>query len=150
MAKKKIITEITEPFFERENVRYGQYEPKKQNRFLVQFPEELGKIHGFCVSSISRPTWSPKNGWGEFKIKMHDLIAPSISKQVFEAIENYKSLDDKCIEFSVQVLDPTGVIIDSWTINGEISFIDFGEMNYSSEENIYITMITEPEWVTLN
>ena len=150
MAKKKIITEITEHFFERENVRYGQYESKKQNRFLVQFPEELGEISGFCVSSISRPIWSPKNGWGEFKIKMHDLIAPSISKQVFEAINNYKSLEDKCIEFSVQVLDPTGLIIDSWTINGEISFIDFGEMNYGSDDNVYITMIIEPEWITLN
>jgi len=150
MAKKKIITEIVDPFFQGENTRYGQYEPKKQNRFLVKFPEVLGDITGFCVSSVVRPTWSPKDGWGEFKIKLHDLIAPSTSKEVFDAVSNYKNLEDKKIEFSVQLLDPTGFETESWIVNGELTFVDFGTLDYSSDDISYITLIVEPDWVNVN
>jgi hypothetical protein len=149
MAKTKLITEITEQFIEQFQKRYG-LEPKKINRFHVEFPEELNKISAFSVCSVTRPIWEKNKGWKEIRFKLYDFITPSTSEILFDALHKYNNSEKKDLEFIVNVLDPCGVKIETWTINGEISVVDFGGLDHSSEDLSYILMSVEPNWITLS
>ena len=60
-------------------------ELKRNDRFLVEFPEQF-KIDGWCIMKINKPKF--KNGkWKKIKIVFTDPIGPSTSKGLFEIIK---------------------------------------------------------------
>lgn len=121
-------------------------EPKRVNRYVVWFPDEIKDLAAFCVSSTRRPLWKAQHGWCDITIKLLDMIAPSTSKRIFEFIR-WQQVDgnsEKGLEFVIELLDPTGLTIERWEIFGLVTRIDFGELSYDSDELGSIELTISP------
>lgn len=112
------------------------YEPMRQNRYLVRFPEEFG-ISEYFVKSTSRPTIRRTNvgmlEWDDIEFKFHDPITPSVQQILFNFINGDNGFHNR-LEIKIQMLDPTGVVVSEWVVYGFIKEIDFGELSYDSDE----------------
>ena len=61
------------------------FEPKRNNRFIVRFPKEF-KIADWCIQSITKPKYV--NGeWDTIKIEFHDLVDYSVSEGLINMIK---------------------------------------------------------------
>lgn len=133
------------------------YESKKANRFILKFPEEL-ELNSWFVIATSRPTVVIHNGVTEYdtiNINFRDPISPSVARalwdmyigfskevfdettihpKVYETIKTKLAKFDGKFDYELEMLDPTGVPIERWTIQGcEIISISFGNLNYESD-----------------
>lgn len=129
------VREINEPTFDIP----VQFEPMRQNRFNVKFPEEF-QIPDYFVRMSSRPTAIYENGlttWDDMTFVLYDPIAPSIGRLIYNLMgteELYRP-----ITITLQMLDPTGVVVSEWSIYGAISSVDFSNLDYSHD---FITDVT--------
>lgn len=122
-----------------------QYEPMRQNRFVVTFPESLN-IPSYFIRNTSRPSLSfnNQNGlrheWDDIEFVLFDAIGDSSSQRIFELI-NSPQIENPMV-VKLEMLDPTGVVVSDWSIWGRISSIDFGSVDYTSDDlmEIKITM----------
>lgn len=124
------------------------YEPKRQNRFFVKFPDEFG-IELWKVQRINKPTLFGTTAWAYIEIGFLDPIGPSTSQQLYaviKSLEKIKKGDNKTLfEFHIQSLDPTGVVVEDWLIKvEEVISIDFGYCNMDSDEMQEIIMVVQP------
>jgi len=128
-------------------------EPKFENRFIVQFPEEFN-IESWAVQFMNRPKFNfKKKKWENIKIKFIDPIAPSTSERLMELIKSYSAglcLKKKKFEIKIETLDPTGVPIETWLISEcKIIEVDFGNWEYHEIKNgdtiIHPTMTIKPK-----
>lgn len=105
-------------------------EPKKINRFSVEFPEKFN-IEVWSVSKLNKPIYN--NGkWEKIKIEFVDPIGPSTSQGLFKMI---KHLDDGLgFTFKINTLDPTGEVIEIWEIDTKKVLVNFGYLDYSIDE----------------
>jgi hypothetical protein len=132
-----------------------EYEPMRQNRFLVKFPDEF-QLELWYTESIERPKYV-KNKWSNMKIVFRDAVGHSSSKALFNLIkfvEKFKIYTEPqqlpLFLFEIQMLDPTGVAVEKWQIAvEEIISIDFGNCDYSSDEIEKPRMIIKPLYCTL-
>lgn len=135
-----------------------QYEPLRQNRWLMRFPADLG-IQEWWLSTAHRPsikqegkeiqflntsTWVVgRYIWDEIQVTFRDPIGPSASQALMEWIrlhsesasgrQGYAAGYKRDIE--LEMLDPTGVVVSKWILkNAFITSADFGELNYSSDD----------------
>jgi hypothetical protein len=111
------------------------YEPKRNHRFVVEFPEQFN-IESFAVQKINKPKFS--NGkWENIKVEFVDLIGPSTSQSLFgivKFLENNKNDSKILFELKIKSLDPTGVEVEEWLIYvEEVSIINFGELDYGDD-----------------
>lgn len=128
------------------------FEFKSNQRFILRFPEEFG-LNEFMVKSTSRPKMSMmENGypirrleWEDIEIIFHDLITPSTSQRMIEIIENQRHN----FTYSLQMLGPVGDVVEQWDIIGFISSIDFGVLDYSSNNLAEIKMTFKPNQCVL-
>lgn len=145
------------------------YEPKRENRFYIEFPTELG-IASFLVQEVKRPTmkiaatpiqWmnttyfvSGKYSWDEMDITFIDVIGPSTSQQVMEWVRlHYESVSGRGgyaqayqKTLILKQLDPTGIEIDKWTLEFcQITSVDFGKNTYDSDDWQHITLTIQPQ-----
>ena len=108
------------------------YEPKKKNRWIVTFPESMG-INSWAVYKTKRPTYRviekkifgvllyKKIVWDEIKIEFHDPIGPSTSQLLMCDFKPKEKFD-----YKLELLDPTGVVIEQWEINScDVKSVDF-------------------------
>lgn len=129
------------------------YEPKKRNRFILHFPEHF-VIQEWVISAASRPsmyietkkflgfTISKKLKWHPINIVLLDPIAPSTSQELMTIINNNWILEK--FKLRVELLDPTGVVVERWHIKDcQIKSIDFGELNYATDELAKCSMIVD-------
>lgn len=150
MPVNKLLLEFHEESAELAHTYPGRirlnYEPKKQNRFLVTFPKEIGDLRAFCVSSVSRPSWSNPNGWDDISIKLIDLIRPSTSRTLFDFLRwaNEEDNKDRGLEFTIELIDPTGFLVERWEILALVSRIDFEELSYDKDHPAMIRMVISP------
>jgi hypothetical protein len=121
-----------------------QYEPMRVNRFLLTLPQELN-IEPFFVRAVNGPsvTLNP-NGltqWNDFEFTLYDAIGPSPRQTL---IFYTRGEMNNNLEFTLEMLDPTGVTVSKWLIYGYIRDIDFGELNYGMDSNceIKVTLAT--------
>lgn len=141
-----------------------QYEPLRQNRFLVRFPSDLG-IQEWWVKSASRPKIDINSTkipflntetyvagiyrWPEISIKMNDPQGPSASQACMEWIRlvaesvtgrmGYAAGYKRDLE--IEMLDPTGVVVSKWILkNAWPKNFDGGSLSYSADELAEITM----------
>lgn len=151
-----------------------EYEPKRQNRFFVEFPDDVG-IEVWKVRTIKRPSWSSnvievpyinqKNyvagiyAWEAMDITFIDPIGPSTSNQVMEWVRLHaESLTGRMgyaagykKNILVKALDPTGVEVEKWFLEQcMLSSVDFGDNDQSQDELQMITATIQPWRCILN
>lgn len=131
--------------------KFTPYEPKKNNRFLVEFPEQFD-IKYWVVKKINNPKYT--NGeWENIKIEFNDPIDPSTSKGLYSIINflkiNYGN-DNKIFEIKIKLLDPIGDEVEVWVISGAILTINFGELDYSDNNILQPYLIFKPLNCILN
>ncbi|MFW6219259.1 MAG: hypothetical protein ACOC33_00195 [bacterium] len=151
-----------------------QYEPKRENRFVVEFPTELG-IETWKVQTVKKPVlninsveipfmnesqWvSGRYTWQEIEISFIDTIGPSTSTQLMEWVrlhaesltgrQGYKAGSAK--DLIIKELDPTGVEISKWLLEQcIITNIDFGNGDYGSDALLMVTLTLQPYRCILN
>jgi hypothetical protein len=139
------------------------YEPKRQNRFILRFPSNLG-INEWYVTSTSRPSAKIKSveipflntstyvagrfDWDEIKVTFKDPIGPSASQALMEWFRLHaESVTGRMgyaagykRDIDLEMLDPTGVVVEKWILEGTfITNLNFGDLDYSRDELVNIT-----------
>lgn len=134
------------------------YEPLRQNRFLLRFPADLG-IQEWWISSASRPKITQDNTeiqflntstyvvgrykWDPINLKLRDPIGPSASQAIMEWVrlhsesvtgrQGYAAGYKRDVE--IEMLDPNGVVVSKWILkNAWVVSADFGNLDYSSSD----------------
>ena len=107
------------------------FEPKRNNRFIVRFPKEF-KIADWCIQSITKPKYV--NGeWDIIKIEFHDLVDYSVSEGLINMIKFLQSDDKNLVEIHLEILSPTAEVVDDWSITvNKILSVDFGDCDYEN------------------
>lgn len=145
------------------------YEPKKQNRFILRFPSSLG-INEWYVISSKRPKITigsveipflntstfvaGRFNWETIDVTFKDPIGPSATQALMEWVRlhaesvtgrmGYAAGYKKDIE--LEMLDPIGVVIEKWILQGTfLTDVDFGTLDYSSEDIAEITATLRPD-----
>lgn len=121
-------------------------EPKLKNRFLVHLPKEFG-VDVWDVRYINKPTivlkqkkflgfvYGYKKLFSEINIEFHDTIINK-NKELLDYLENQKKFS-----FFVEELDPTGAVINKFDFSDcKITYLNFGSLNYKSNEINNITL----------
>lgn len=133
------------------------YEPLRQNRWLMRFPSDLG-IMEWYLSKASRPSIKQndvsidflntkthvvgKYEWDSIQVTLRDPIGPSASQAVMEWVrlhsesvtgrQGYACSYKRDVE--IEMLDPTGVVVSKWILkNVMLTDVKFGELDYSSD-----------------
>lgn len=131
----------------------GYYEPKRPNRFMLLFPEEFEIPHQFVKTTV-RPSVRINNGrveWEDIEIVLKDPIGPSTAERIHELFLRVGSnYTNRGFDYRIQLLGPVGDIVEEWLISGFISRIDFGKLDYSSDELMDIKLYIKPINCILN
>ena len=128
------------------------YEPMRQNRYLVYFPEEY-EIQPWMVKSTSRPTVRRTNvglmEWDDIEFKFYDPIGPSTQQLLYNLVRGDNGFHNR-IEIKIQMIDPVGMVVSEWIVYGFIKEINFGELNYMSDEMTETTLVFGIDNAVLN
>jgi len=113
------------------------YEPKRENRFILRFPDELG-INEWFVETAARPKLTigttkidflntstyvaGRFEWNTISVKFRDPIGPSAAQALMEWVRlctetvtgrmGYAAGYKKPVY--LEMLDPTGVAVEKW------------------------------------
>jgi hypothetical protein len=111
----------------------SDFEPKRNNRFIVRFPKEF-QIVDWCLQSITKPKLV--NGeWELIKIEFNDFIDYSVSDALINMIKFLQSDDKKLVEIYLDILSQSGEVVDEWLITfNQILSVDFGDCNYDNDD----------------
>jgi hypothetical protein len=141
------------------------YEPKRKNRWLIKFKGYYKEMPIWAPSKTSRPKWvatkTPKypithanswdsigdGDWADLEIYLRDPIANSPTKILMQAFN--LSGKKKKIKYTLELLDPTGIVIEKWKIKGMVKEFDFGELDYSIDALAEIKMVIKATKVRL-
>ena len=137
-SAQQILDEKTGP------AEWYSLEPKKNDRFVVNFPEEFG-ISAWTVRSVTSIKYYPKSKkWDPMEIVFYDPIGPSTSQVLHGLMKENKSFIED-FSFSIEMLDPTGKDIEKWTIHVPgVDSVSFGKHDYASSEFKTPSMIVNP------
>lgn len=139
-----VTTELIEAAWVRPNLLRGvTYESKRENRFLVTFPNHFN-LQLWTIKTASRPSmyfevnkfldiqYSKKMKWRPMTFVLNDPIEPSTSQSLTTVIREHLTTPFK---ITIEMLDPTGVVVEKWDINNcVIDSIDFGSLDISSDK----------------
>jgi hypothetical protein len=134
------------------------YEPKRKNRFILTFPNDLG-INSWYVESASRPkmkineveipflntsTWvAGRFTWDAMDVTFRDPIGPSAAQALMEWVRltaesitgrmGYAAGYKKDVD--LELLDPTGVAVEKWKLIGcFITNFDGDSLSYDDDK----------------
>jgi hypothetical protein len=116
-----------------------EYEPKRKSRFVVEFPDDF-ELPSYLVSYVTKPKLNIHYEWCDMEIRFIDIIGPSTSHKLYELAKiclDKKKLhneDSELFNFSIFQLDPTGIRVEQWIIEVKDIEINFGNLDYSSDE----------------
>ena len=118
-----------------------QYEPKRKNRFSITFPNGYN-IEPWMIIRADKPKYN-MFGWETMEIVFTDTIGVSVTQSLYKLIGKDSDLPlNTSIKY--EMLDPTGVVVEEWIITGEISYIDFGTLNYAHDFNVEPRILIKP------
>jgi hypothetical protein len=150
-----------------------QYELKRVNRFVLEFPTELG-IESWLVETSGRPNYTStvvdvnnintkfkvigKYNWEDIDIKFIDPIGTSSSQKIMEWVrlhsesvtgrQGYAAGYKK--DLVLKALDPTGVPIEKWTMyQCMIKSASFGENDLGNDALQMTTIGITMDWAVL-
>lgn len=121
------------------------YEPKKTNRWLVKFPEEF-EIPEYTLKSITKPKYI-SGKWDDVRITFNAIANKQLEIGLKKMIYTQgKTNINWTFKFTIEDLDPTGVVIGKWEILvDEVVSIDFGgELTYHDDKIQEIVLIVKP------
>jgi len=155
---------------ENDKMFYTNYEPKVQNRFIL----EIDGIPSYLCKKVSRPQlecgevvldhiniirkMKGKCKWGDITITMYDAIVPSGAQAVMEWVrtshesvtgrDGYADFYKK--DFDIFVLGPVGDKIENWSVKGAyIKTAQFGDMDWSTETPVEIALTLGVDYCVL-
>jgi hypothetical protein len=113
----------------------------RKNRFLLMLPKEFN-IEPFFVSSVSGPniiydnvrilgikTCLKKYYVEDVHISFNVPVSNQIMKKLYDT-----TVKNKKFCFSVEIIDPTGVVYENWDFNGcSIKEIHFDDLSYDND-----------------
>lgn len=146
-----------------------EQEPKRRNRFVLEFPTELG-IESYLVQTSGKPkitignteipfmntsTWvAGRYKWEPIDIEFIDVIGPSTTQKVIEWVRLHAESSTGKMGYAVgykknlvlKALDPVGVEVEKWTMIGcFITSAEFDSYDYSSEDLIKVKISVQPD-----
>ena len=146
-----------------------EQEPKKKNRFVIEFPTELG-LESFLVQTSGKPKLTigsvevpymnsstfvaGRAKWDPIEVKFIDVIGPSTTQKIMEWVRLHYETTTGRMGYAVgykknlvlKALDPTGIEVEKWTLIGcMITDASFGENDYSSEDISEVTITLQPD-----
>lgn len=144
------------------------FEPKRKNRFILEFPTELG-IEVWKVMSTTRPKleinpvevhWintvnyvAGKGKWASMDIEFIDTQGPSTTTQLMEWVRlEFESLTGRMgyaagykKTLILKSLDPTGVEVEKWELREcMITNVDFGDNNHEDDGIQTVKITVQP------
>jgi|TARA_R110001632_G_scaffold232295_1_gene372762 hypothetical protein len=155
---------------ENDKMFYTNYEPKVQNRFIL----EVDGLPSYLCKKVSRPQlecgevvldhiniirkMKGKCKWGDITITMYDAIVPSGAQAVMEWVrtshesvtgrDGYADFYKK--DFDIFVLGPVGDKIENWSVKGAyIKTAQFGDMDWSTETPVEIALTLGVDYCVL-
>lgn len=146
-----------------------EQEPKKKNRFVLEFPSELG-IESYLVQTSGKPsmeignveipymntsTWvAGRYKWNTIDIEFLDVIGPSTTQKVMEWVRLHAESATGRMGYAVgykknlvlKALDPTGVEVEKWTLVGSfITNASFDDYDYGAEDITKVKITIQPD-----
>jgi len=155
---------------ENDKMFYTPYEPKVQNRFILQ----VDGIPTFIMKKVSRPQIDcgevvldhiniirkvkGKCKWGDITMTLYDPIVPSGAQAVMEWVrtqhesvtgrDGYSDFYKK--DFDIFVLGPVGDKIENWKVKGAyIKTAQFGDLDWSTETQVEIQLTLAVDYCVL-
>ena len=155
---------------ENDKMFYTPYEPKVQNRFILQ----VDGIPSFIMKKVSRPQIDcgevvldhinlirkvkGKCKWGDITMTLYDPIIPSGAQAVMEWVrtqhesvtgrDGYADFYKK--DFDIFVLGPVGDKIENWKVKGAyIKTAQFGDLDWSTETQVEIQLTLGVDYCVL-
>ncbi len=149
--------------FETNTMLSDAYEPKRGNRWLFRFSDEV--LPSFVAKSASRPSGSMESvpieylnqkrylagkfEWNTITLSLYDPIAPSSMQRVMEWVrlchetisgrDGYAAFYKK--DFNLILLDPVGTPVEEWNIKGAfIQEFTAGDLDMSSSDPLTIDL----------
>jgi len=128
------------------------FEPKRNNRWVVNFIDAYEGIQPYAVKTVTKSKLID-GSWSNIIITLYDPIGPSTTQALMEGIRsewqtNYREIPH--IKYKLNMLDPTGVVVEEWSITGKLKEVDFGDLDYVNTEITEIKLLIEPISVILN
>jgi hypothetical protein len=151
-----------------------EQEPKRKNRFTLEFPTELG-IESYLVQTSGKPsieinsveipymntsTWvAGRYKWGTMDIQFIDVIGPSTTQKIMEWIRLHAESATGRMGYAIgykknlvlKALDPTGGEVEKWTLIGcLITNGNFDDYDYSADDLSTVKITIQPDRCLLN
>lgn len=122
--------------------------PKKNNRWIVEFPEEFD-IKPYNVRSVTKPNY--ENGkWSNIEITFTCTYPNGPERGLLKMVKRCEVSSSRVYEMIIEDLDPTGVVITEWTIRYKnIVKLDFGKLTYDNDDIQTVTLVVEPYMVEI-
>jgi hypothetical protein len=135
------------------------YEPKFNNRFIVNFEKDT--LPSWVFKNITRPsikliekkifgfTYKIEYKWDDIEFEVYDPIGPSSAQTIhFQLLNLEKPFQN--FNFELYLLDPTGVNIEKWDIIGcVIKSINYGKLEYKDNSISTIKVKITPKNIKL-
>ena len=150
---------------------FTAFEPKMKNRFVLY----MDGVPSYLVKKVARPTIKQdakpldhinvqryvkgKTTWGTMAMELYDPIVPSGAQAIMEWVRlHHESVTgrDGYLEFykkdlTLNVLGPVGDKVEEWIIKGaQITEVNFGEMDWSTDDVMTFTLTVQPDYCVLN
>lgn len=150
---------------------FSTFEPHVANRFIFY----IDGIPSYIVKKTSMPNFEAgeivldhinvyrklkgKVRWGDLSLELYSPIAPSGQQAVMEWMrlshesvtgrDGYSDFYKK--DISLNLLGPVGDIVGEWIIKGAwVKSSNFGELDWSNDQNISIQMVITMDYCVLN
>lgn len=147
------------------------WEPKKAHQFIM----EIQGIPAYLIHASAKPSIENseitldhmnvqryvkgKSKWNSISITLYDPIVPSAAQAVMDWVrlhhesatgrDGYSSMYKK--EITLTQLSPLGEKIEEWILKGAfITSAKFGDLDWSSEEVVKISMDLRYDWAFLS
>tara|TARA_R100000152_G_C6718111_1_gene144541 strand:- start:182 stop:670 length:489 start_codon:yes stop_codon:yes gene_type:complete len=152
------------------DVMFTPYEPKLQNRFIVQ----IDGVPAYTIKSTNRPAIDFEEvelrhmnvkrfvkgvgEWQQLEMTLYDPIVPSAAQAVMEWVrlshesvtgrDGYSDFYKK--DITIQTLGPVGDIVEEWTLKGAfIQNATFGDLAFDSNDPVEITLTLRYDYAIL-
>jgi len=146
-----------------------EQEPKRKNRFVLEFPTELG-IESYLVQTSGKPSLNinkteipymntstfvaGRSVWQTLEIKFIDVIGPSTTQKIMEWVRLHFESATGRMGYAIgykknlvlKALDPTGVEVEKWTLIGcQIESAAFDDYDYGADDVSTVTITIQPD-----
>lgn len=154
-----------------QDMMYNNFEPMLKNRFVFY----VEGIPTFLIKAVKKPTKTTneieldhinvkrkiagKTIWDNIDITIYEAIVPSSAQAVMEWVrlghesvtgrDGYAQMYKK--DCTIKILGPIGDVVQEWKLKGAWPVsVDFGDLDYSTDDVNNITMTLAVDYCILN